>query len=66
MVKNKVIFITGGAGFIANSLIKHYINDNKIIVGDNIKLKTATGWYQTYSLEQSIEDIIAYFMEYEK
>mgnify|MGYP000169707463 CR=1 FL=1 len=53
---------------INTTIDRHLIrpNDNKIIVGDNIKLKTATGWYQTYSLEQSIEDIIAYFMEYEK
>jgi UDP-glucose 4-epimerase len=35
MLKNKVIFITGGAGFIANSLIKNYINDNIIIAYDN-------------------------------
>ena len=28
MLENKTIFITGGAGFIANTLIKKYIQDN--------------------------------------
>ncbi len=35
MIKNKVIFITGGAGFIANTLISRLISDNKIVVYDN-------------------------------
>lgn len=42
MIKNKRIFITGGAGFIANTLIKHYINDNKIVVYDNFHRDTLT------------------------
>jgi UDP-glucose 4-epimerase len=42
MISNKTIFITGGAGFIANTLIKHYINDNKIIVYDNFHRDTLT------------------------
>ena len=42
MITNKTIFITGGAGFIANTLIKHYINDNKIIVYDNFHRDTLT------------------------
>lgn len=40
MINNKTIFITGGAGFIANTLIKHYINDNKIVVYDNFHRDT--------------------------
>lgn len=40
MINNKTIFITGGAGFIANTLIKHYIKDNKIIVYDNFHRDT--------------------------
>lgn len=40
MINNKTIFITGGAGFIANTLIKHYINNNKIIVYDNFHRDT--------------------------
>jgi UDP-glucose 4-epimerase len=40
MITNKTIFITGGAGFIANTLIKHYINNNKIVVYDNFHRDT--------------------------
>lgn len=40
MLHNKTIFITGGAGFIANTLIKHYIDNNKIIVYDNFHRDT--------------------------
>lgn len=43
MLSNKKIFITGGAGFIANTLIKHYIDLNKIIVYDNFHRDTLTG-----------------------
>ena len=42
MLKNKTIFITGGAGFIANTLIKNYIDENKIIVYDNFHRDTLT------------------------
>jgi UDP-glucose 4-epimerase len=41
-ISNKTIFITGGAGFIANTLIKHYINENKITVYDNFHRDTLT------------------------
>ena len=40
MIKEKNIFITGGAGFIANTLIKHYIQNNKIVVYDNFHRDT--------------------------
>ena len=42
MLENKKIFITGGAGFIANTLIKHYISNNKIVVYDNFHRDTLT------------------------
>ena len=42
MLNNKRIFITGGAGFIANTLIKHYVDNNKIIVYDNFHRDTLT------------------------
>ena len=35
MLTNKKIFITGGAGFIANKIIKRYLEKNKIVVYDN-------------------------------
>ena len=42
MIKNKKIFITGGAGFIANTLMGRLINDNKIIAFDNFHRDTLT------------------------
>lgn len=42
MIKNKKIFITGGAGFIANTLIKNLIEENKIIAYDNFHRDTLT------------------------
>jgi UDP-glucose 4-epimerase len=42
MISNKQIFITGGAGFIANTLIKQYIDKNKIVVYDNFHRDTLT------------------------
>ena len=35
MINGKNIFITGGAGFISNRLIREIINDNKITIYDN-------------------------------
>lgn len=40
MIQNKTFFITGGAGFIANTLIMQYIEYNKIIVYDNFHRDT--------------------------
>ncbi|MEO6254698.1 MAG: NAD-dependent epimerase/dehydratase family protein [Ferruginibacter sp.] len=42
MIENKTMFITGGAGFIANTLIKHYVEKNKIVVYDNFHRDTLT------------------------
>jgi UDP-glucose 4-epimerase len=42
MIKNKRIFITGGAGFIANTLLSKILDDNKIIVFDNFHRDTLT------------------------
>lgn len=43
MITGKTMFITGGAGFIANVLIKNYIEKNKIVVYDNFHRDTLTG-----------------------
>ena len=48
MISNKTIFITGGAGFIANKLIAKLVNTNQIVVnlGHNVAgppLKTRDG-----------------------
>ncbi len=40
MLYNKTIFITGGAGFIANALIRHYIEHNQVRVYDNFHRDT--------------------------
>lgn len=37
MIKNKKIFITGGAGFIGSSIIGQLIEDNKIVVYDKLE-----------------------------
>lgn len=42
MLNNKTIFITGGAGFIANTLIKYYVEKNNIVVYDNFHRDTLT------------------------
>jgi UDP-glucose 4-epimerase len=43
MIENKTIFITGGAGFIVNTLIRKYISRNRIIAYDNFHRDTLTG-----------------------
>lgn len=40
MIENKKIFITGGAGFIANTIISRLIANNQIIVYDNFHRDT--------------------------
>lgn len=42
MITNKNIFITGGAGFIANTLIQNLIENNKITAYDNFHRDTLT------------------------
>ena len=42
MIKKKKIFITGGAGFIASTLISKLVDDNEIIVYDNFHRDTIT------------------------
>ncbi|MGB1104267.1 MAG: NAD-dependent epimerase/dehydratase family protein [Crocinitomicaceae bacterium] len=42
-MKGKNIFITGGAGFIANTLIQRLIEDNHITVFDNFHRDTLSG-----------------------
>ena len=43
MLENKTIFITGGAGFIANTIISRLVEKNKIVVYDNFHRDTLTG-----------------------
>lgn len=43
MISNKKIFITGGAGFIANTIIHNLVESNQIVVYDNFHRDTLTG-----------------------
>lgn len=43
MISGKRIFITGGAGFIANAIIRELISNNSIVVYDNFHRDTLTG-----------------------
>ena len=43
MIRDKSIFITGGAGFIANEIISRLVEKNKIIIYDNFHRDTFTG-----------------------
>jgi UDP-glucose 4-epimerase len=40
MIKNKKIFITGGAGFIANKILDSVLDENKVTVFDNFTRDT--------------------------
>lgn len=43
MIKNKKIFITGGAGFIGSTLAEILITDNQLIIYDNFKRDALSG-----------------------
>jgi UDP-glucose 4-epimerase len=43
LIEGKNIFITGGAGFIANTLIKNLVDRNEIVAYDNFHRDTLTG-----------------------
>ncbi len=43
MIKGKTIFITGGAGFIANTLISRLVEQNQVVVYDNFHRDTISG-----------------------
>ena len=38
-------------------------NDNPIIIGDNQKLIAQTGWTKSYTLEQSLGDMLDYWSD---
>ncbi len=64
MITNKKIFITGGAGFIANTIISRLINDNHITIYDNFHRDTLTG--SGYDTHLNIEIIKGDVLDYEK
>jgi len=46
---------------VNSSLIRP--NDNSIIIGNNKKIKAEIGWEPTYSLDQSLKDILQHWNE---
>lgn len=64
MVRNKKIFITGGAGFIANRLISKLVNDNKIIAYDNFHRDTLSN--SEYANHKNIAIVKGDVLDYEK
>jgi UDP-glucose 4-epimerase len=53
MIQNKTIFITGGAGFIANTLISRLVNSNRLVVYDNFHRDTLTS--SAYANHENIQ-----------
>ena len=64
VIENKKIFITGGAGFIANALISRLIDNNKIIVYDNFSRDTLTN--SGYANHKNITIIKGDVLDYER
>lgn len=63
MIKNKRIFITGGAGFIANTLMGRLIYDNEIVAFDNFHRDTLTN--SDYADHPNLTIIKGDVLEYE-
>lgn len=63
-ILNKRIFITGGAGFIANALIGRLIENNEVIVYDNFWRDTLTG--SPYETHKNLEIIRGDVLDYDK
>lgn len=64
MIKGKSIFITGGAGFIANRLIALLIEDNNIVVYDNFHRDTLsnTSYIKHKNLKVVKGDVLDYVL----
>jgi len=63
MINNKKIFITGGAGFIANTLMGRLINDNEIVAFDNFRRDTLTS--SAYAEHPNLKIIRGDVLDYE-
>ena len=64
MITKKKIFITGGAGFIANILISRLIEENNIVVYDNFHRDTLTN--SKYANHPNLTVIKGDVLDYEK
>jgi len=63
LIKDKCIFITGGAGFIANRLINILVEENNIIVYDNFHRDTLS--FTTYANHKNLKIIKGDVLDYE-
>jgi len=63
MISNKNIFITGGAGFIANKLIANLIENNSITVYDNFHRDTLSS--SKYADHKNLKIVKGDVLEYE-
>ncbi len=64
MLKSKKIFITGGAGFIANRIIARTVENNKIVVYDNFHRDTLSR--SEYANHKNIKVIKGDVLDFEK
>ena len=64
MIENKKIFITGGAGFIANQIISRLVDENEIIVYDNFHRNTLIN--SKFNKNSNITVIEGDVLDYEK
>jgi UDP-glucose 4-epimerase len=64
MIENKNIFITGGAGFIANTLIANLIDNNFITVYDNFHRDTLSS--SKYANHQNLKIVKGNVLDYDK
>jgi UDP-glucose 4-epimerase len=64
MIENQTIFITGGAGFIANTIIGKLAEKNKIVVYDNFHRDTLST--SPYAKHQNLTVIKGDVLDYEK
>lgn len=63
MIENKTIFITGGAGFIANTLISRLVDKNQIVVYDNFHRDTLSK--SPYSNHKNIKVVKGDVLDFE-
>lgn len=64
MIKNKKIFITGGAGFIGSTLVGKLIEDNEITVFDNLDRDSLS--HQKFANHKNLRFIKGDILDFEK
>ena len=64
MIKNKQIFITGGAGFIGSTLVGKLIEDNEITVFDNLDRDSLS--HQKFANHKNLRFIKGDILDFEK